>query len=596
MEVFQRGIDGLEVLLHHARTTFGVGLLDCLLDLGDGLVLRQHAREGEEAGLHHGVDAVAHAVGDRHLGGIDDVELQLLADDMLLGLGRQARPHGFRREGRIQQEGAAGLGAGQNIQPVHQALEVAGNEAGALNQVGRAHRFWAEAQVADGHRAGLLRVVHEVALGPVVRLFADDLDAVLVGADGAVGTQAVEQAAGRLGRFDAVGRIVGQAEVGDVVIDADGEALLGIRLGEFVEHRLNHRRGEFLGRQAIATADDIDVTLGFGQGRDDIQEQRVATGARLLGAVEDGEALGADRQGLEEGLNGQGTIEADDQDADFLATGDQDLGGLGGGFGTGAHDNDDPLGIGRADVLEQVVAAAGHGRELVHFGGDDVRALIVPGITGLAGLEEYVGILGRAANHRMVGVEATVAMGGDGVFVDQLAQLVVGQRGDLRDFMAGAEAIEEVHEGDAALERGGMGDGRHVVRFLDVVGRQQGPTAGTDAHDVAVITEDRQGVGGQTAGRHVEDRRDQLTGNLVHVGDHQQQALGRREGRRQGAGHDRAVAGAGGTTFRLHLDHRRDLAPEVHLPLGRPFIGMFAHVGRGGDGIDGDDFAAAVSH
>jgi hypothetical protein len=49
--------------------------------------------------------------------------------------------------------------------------------------------------VGDGDRAGLLRVVHEVALGEVVGLLADDLDGVLVGADRAVGTETEEEAA-----------------------------------------------------------------------------------------------------------------------------------------------------------------------------------------------------------------------------------------------------------------------------------------------------------------------------------------------------------------------------------------------------------------
>ena len=58
----------------------------------------------------------------------------------------------------------------------------------------------------------------------------------------------------------------------------------------------------------------------------------------------------------------------------------------------------------------------------------------------------------------------------------------------------------------------------------------------------------------------------QLAGDLVHVGDHQQQALRRREGRRQRAGLQRAVNGAGRAAFALHLDHRRDGAPDVGLP------------------------------
>ena len=95
--------------------------------------------------------------------------------------------------------------------------------------------------------------------------------------------------------------------------------------------------------------------------------------------------------------------------------------------------------------------------------------------------------------------------------------------------------------------------------------RKAGLPAG---HDVGVVAEDRQRVGGQRARRDVDDERRQLAGDLVHVGDHQQQALRGREGRGQRAGLQRAVDGAGGAAFGLHLDHLRDRAPDVLLPLG----------------------------
>ncbi len=56
----------------------------------------------------------------------------------------------------------------------------------------------------------------------------------------------------------------------------------------------------------------------------------------------------------------------------------------------------------------------------------------------------------------------------------------------------------------------------------------------------------------------VEDRRRQLAGDLVHVGDHQQQALRRREGRRQRAGLQRAV----------HARRRRRLRSASRRPWG----------------------------
>ena len=79
------------------------------------------------------------------------------------------------------------------------------------DQVRRADRLRPEAQVRDGLRAGLLRVVDEVALRVQVLLGAEDLDRVLVRADRAVRAEAEEDRAHRLGRLDVERRVVGQA-------------------------------------------------------------------------------------------------------------------------------------------------------------------------------------------------------------------------------------------------------------------------------------------------------------------------------------------------------------------------------------------------
>ena len=75
----QRRVDGGEVLLHDRLAALAVGLLDGLLDLLDGFFAGQHAADGEEAGLHDGVDARAHAGFARHRVAVDHVELDLLA-------------------------------------------------------------------------------------------------------------------------------------------------------------------------------------------------------------------------------------------------------------------------------------------------------------------------------------------------------------------------------------------------------------------------------------------------------------------------------------------------------------------------------------
>ena len=63
---------------------------------------------------------------------------------------------------------------------------VACDEIGLVDVVRALYLLVAEAQMADGNAAGLLRVVLEVCLNVLVGVVADDLDGVLVRADGAV--------------------------------------------------------------------------------------------------------------------------------------------------------------------------------------------------------------------------------------------------------------------------------------------------------------------------------------------------------------------------------------------------------------------------
>ena len=52
----------------------------------------------------------------------------------------------------------------------------------------------------------------------------------------------------------------------------------------------------------------------------------------------------------------------------------------------------------------------------------------------------------------------------------------------------------------------------------------------------------------------------------------------------------------GGAALGLHLGDLRNRAPDVLLALGRPLVGPLAHVGGGRDGVDRDDFVGAVGN
>ncbi len=203
MQVFQRGIDRREVLLHDGFAALAVGLLDRVLDLLDRFVLGQHAADGEEARLHDGVDTAAHAGRFGHFVAVDHEELQLLLDDVFLHVARQLGPHFVGTVHAVQQEHAAGRRVLQDVILFEEHPLVAADEVGRGDQIRRVNGPRTKAQMRGGQRAGLLGVIDEVALRVIGRLFADDLDRVLVRADRAVGTEAVEHRAHHIGRFGA---------------------------------------------------------------------------------------------------------------------------------------------------------------------------------------------------------------------------------------------------------------------------------------------------------------------------------------------------------------------------------------------------------
>ena len=110
-----------------------------------------------------------------------------------------------------------------------------------------------------------------------------------------------------------------------------------------------------------------------------------------------------------------------------------------------------------------------------------------------------------------------------------------------------------------------------------------------------MVAKDRECVRGEGARRDMEGCRRELACDLIHIGDHQQQALGRGKRRRQRSRLQGPVHCARSSAFALHFDDVRDAAPGIRHALGRPLVGPFAHGRRRGDWIDGDHLAHAIS-
>ena len=256
------------------------------------------------------------------------------------------------------------------------------------------------------------------------------------------------------------------------------------------------------------------------------------------------------------------------------------------GLAGGTHRDDDFFRVLGAVIIEQVIFASGELGHLRHVFFDDRGDRFVILVGGFTVLEVDVRVLRGALLMRMIRVQGALSEFGDLVPIDQLGDFVIIVRVDLLDFVAGAEAVKEMKERHRALDRGQMRDQRHVLGFLNAGGGQHRKARLAAGHHVGVVAENGQGVRGQRARGNVEHAGQQLAGDFVHIGDHQQQALGRRKGRRQRARRQGAVHGAGSAAFGLHLGHVYLLAEQVLPALRRPLVDVLGHRRGGGDGVD----------
>ena len=148
------------------------------------------------------------------------------------------------------------------------------------------------------------------------------------------------------------------------------------------------------------------------------------------------------------------------------------------------------------------------------------------------------------------------------IHVAHFLQILIVPDGDLLDLVGGTETVKEVDEGNLAGQSGQVSNGAQVHDFLHVAFAQHGKAGLAAGHDVGVVTEDVQGVGGNGTGADVEHARQLLSSDLVHVGDHQQQTLGCGVGGGQGTGAQRTVDSTGSAGLGLHLDDLNLLIKE----------------------------------
>ena len=450
--------------------------------------------------------------------------------------------------------------------------------------------------MALGDAEGFLGIILEVRLTVHIGGLADDLDGVLVGTHGTVGTQAPELAGDSAFRLGQQRRAQRQGQMGHIVLDADGKVVLRLLQRQIVEHGLDLGRSGILAAEAVAAGIDERAVGVVDVGGADILIQRLADGAGFLHTVQNGDLLHRLGHGGKQMLGGEGAEQMHLQEAYLLALGVQIVDDLLSAAGHAAHGYDDTLGIRSAVVVEQVILTAGQLADLRHIVLHHIGQLGVVGVVGLPQLEIDIGVIHQRTHPGILGVQRIGTELGQRVIIHQLGVVIILQHIDLLDLVAGAETVKEMQERDAGLDSAQVGHSRQIGGLLDAAAGEHGKARLAAVHHVGMIAENGKRVGTYGTGRHVQHAGQTLARDTVHRRDHQHQALRRGKAGGQRTGLQGAVAGAAGAGFGLHLHQTDRLAENVLAALGRPLIRMLRHGAGRRNGIDGSNFGEGICH
>ena len=241
-------------------------------------------------------------------------------------------------------------------------------------------------------------------------MVADDLDGVLVCANGTVGTETKELAAKETFR-SGVDFFCGHDVVACYVIyDTNGEMILrGISV-HIVEYGFDHGRREFLAAHTIAAANNLSHSALFEESRDYIFIKRFAEGAGFFCSVENCDVLNGFWDSVNKCFCGERSVKSDFNSTELrTALGVEIVDRFFNCFCAGAHENDDIFSIRSAYIIKDVVLSAEFLCELVHNVLNDAGCCFVETVSSFSVLEIDVGVLCCASLVRVFGVKSSFA-------------------------------------------------------------------------------------------------------------------------------------------------------------------------------------------
>ena len=397
----------------------------------------------EKGRLQYQVEMIAQSEGVGNFRSVNCIEGDTAVCNVPFGLGGQVLFQLLSVIRTVDQISSAGTDLLCNVVFVQIGRVVAGDEIRGFDVVGRADGPVGETQMASREAEGFFRIVLKISLRELFRVVVDDSDGIFVGAHRTVRAKAPEFAADGIALFRIKGFMHFEGCVGDIVDNADGEAVFGILLFQLLKNSKDLGRSGVLGGQAVSAADDSEIRAAA-ESRAYVGIERFARAAVLLGAVQYRDSPAALRDGGKEAGDVEGPVEMHLYETYLLALRVQIVHDLLGASGNRTHGDDHALRVRGSVVIKNMIFPAGDFREPVQIIFHNVGQGIIVCVAGFPDLEENIGILHRGAQHGVLGIQGLGPEGVQSLEIVEVSKILVIDLLHLVDLVGGAEAIKEV--------------------------------------------------------------------------------------------------------------------------------------------------------
>ena len=306
------------------------------------------------------------------LRGVDRVQLNALICDFTLCICRNMLLKLCHIPRTIDKERAARLDFRCDVVLLDVCRVVAGYEVCGFYVIRRTDRSVAKTEMALRDAERFLCIIFEISLCEFVCMRIDDLDRILVGADGTVRAETPEFAADKSVFLEIQDFLFLQRQVCHIVIDADRKTVDRLFLKQVRKDRCDLGRRGVLGGQTVTAADHNEVAASAKRCTD-ILIQRLAGASHLFCAIQNSNRLACSRYRSNETADIERPIQMDLYKTDFLAASVQEVDRLLDASGNGSHRDNDTLCIRRSVIIEDVVLSACNLADLSEISFYDIR-------------------------------------------------------------------------------------------------------------------------------------------------------------------------------------------------------------------------------